>query len=226
MTMFKPIWRLFATCLSIVFHPLFLVTYGLLFLLVVNPYLFGAGNVSDRHLLIILVFISSFLIPVIAIILMRLLGMIDSLEIRDKQNRTGPFIITAILYLWLFINLKNQSDIPPVFNVCILGAVISLFVCFFINIFDKISIHSAGMGSMIAFALLVSMKYSYDGFVLDLPTGHSVALHLNHVIPGLLVLAGAVMSSRLYLKAHSISQVGVGFMVGFVSQIIAYQIII
>ena len=212
--------------LSFAFHPLFLVPYGLVFLLVVNPYLFGASQVMDRKMLIILVFISSTLIPTIAIILMRLLGMIDSIQIGDKQDRTGPFIITAILYLWLFINLKNQSEIPVAFNICMLGSIITLFFCFFINIFEKVSVHAAGMGAMIAFAIIVRLRFSYGVFIIDLPIIGAFKSHLNQIIPLMMILAGAVISSRLQLKAHTMKQVVIGFGVGFLGQIIAWKFLL
>ncbi len=217
--------RIAAHTLSILFHPLFLVSYSLIFLLLVNPYLFGASRWSDRTMLLILVFISSFLIPIIAIILMRMLGMVDSISIQARENRTGPFIITSILYLWLFINLKNQPDIPTAFVVCILGAVLSLFACFFVNIFKKLSVHAAGMGAMLVFAFIVRLNYSYGAFAVDIPGLGVQMLHLNFILPFLLLLAGAVMSSRLVLKVHTIGEVGLGFGVGTISQIIAFQVI-
>lgn len=222
----KTIQTLVAKLISFIFHPFFMLTYGLILLLTVNPYLFGASKVADQQLLIILVFISSFVIPMISILLMRGLGMIGSIHVPDRENRIGPYIVTGVLYLWLFINLKNHPDIPVAYNICVLGTLISLFTCFFINNFEKISIHAAAMGAMISYAIIVRLRFSYGDFFIDIPGLDPFKAHLNNVIPLLVVVAGLVISARLYLKAHSMREVTMGFIVGFLSQLIALKFLL
>ena len=41
--------RYAAQIISIIFHPLLVLTYMLILLLLVNPYLFGVNNLSDKE---------------------------------------------------------------------------------------------------------------------------------------------------------------------------------
>lgn len=102
-----------AQVISFVFHPLLILTYMLVLLLLVNPYLFGVNSVGDQasKLLIIQVFLYTFFIPAVSVLLFRALGLIKSLELRDRYDRIGPYILTGIFYLWLFYNLKNSGDV-------------------------------------------------------------------------------------------------------------------
>lgn len=218
--------RVISEGLSVIFHPLLMLTYGLLFLIGSNPYLFGSPYVSAQKELILLIFISSFLIPMIAMSLMKALGMVSSLRLPDREERIGPYIMVGIFYLWLFINVRNQSTIPLAYSVCVLGTVIGLFTGFFINLFDKISIHGIAMGAMVLFAFIVRYRFSYGDFILEWPGVFSIHSSLNYLLPLFVLFAGLVMSARIYLSAHQPKQVYLGFAVGALSMLIASRILL
>ena len=94
--------RFSAKVVSVVFHPLIIVTYSLVLLLVVNPYLFGVNHISEGGKILISVFGTTFLLPAVGVGMMKALGLISSLHMPDKQERIGPFILTGIFYLWIF----------------------------------------------------------------------------------------------------------------------------
>ena len=113
--------RFFAYFLSVLFHPLLMLTYMLLLLIVVNPYLFGGVHQNGGHSkLVLLIFLSSFVIPAFAVCIMKAPDMVDSLELKTKSERIGPYIITGILYMWLFQNLINNPDIPGAYKIFVL----------------------------------------------------------------------------------------------------------
>ena len=124
--------RYAAQIISVIFHPLLVLTYMLVLLLLVNPYLFGVNNLSDKESLkfVITVFFTSFLIPAFAIFMMWRLKLISSIQMRDKQDRTGPFIATGIFYLWVLRSVMADSNIPTAFLIAVLGTTIGLFACF------------------------------------------------------------------------------------------------
>ena len=159
--------------ISFVFHPLLILTYMLVLLILVNPYLFGVSSIweIDSQLLILRIFFSTFFIPAISVVLMRLLGLIESLEMRDRQERIGPYIITGVFYLWIFRNFLSNSQVPDAYTTFVLGATISLFLAFFINIFTKISAHAVGMGGLTGW--------------LSSPCFYSAMVHLLLIPPGL-----------------------------------------
>jgi len=218
--------RILAHFFSIVLHPLIILTYMLIILLLVNPYLFGVNTISDHTILILLIFFSTFFIPAVAVIMMRLLGLISSLRMEDPKERIGPYIATGIFYMWLFRNLLDNPDIPIAYKIFVLGATIGLFVAFFINNFSKISMHGVGMGGFLAMLIITSYWYSYGTFTINAGGLGIFQISTTFLIMLGIILTGIVSSSRLYLNAHSLSDITGGLFVGFVSQFLAVQFLI
>jgi hypothetical protein len=193
----------------------------LILLLLVNPYLFGVNSIKAQSLLILLIFLSTFLLPAISVSMMKALGMVDSFELKDKQERIGPYIITGIFYLWIFVNFKNNSQIPIAFTTFVLGSTIALFIAFFLNIFTKISAHAVGMGGLIGMVTILMILYDYHSFSFEIAYVGNIEMGLSTLLMMVIMLAGMVGSARLLLKAHVPSQVYAGYVVGFSSQFFA-----
>jgi hypothetical protein len=218
--------RPFALFFSIVGHPMLVPTYALLLLLFINPYAFGVSSPADARavLLLVYVFTTSALIPGIGIAVMKPLGFVKSLESPDRQERTGPYIVTGVFYLWLFKNLSTSGQAPPLYVICLLGATISLFSAFFINIFTKISAHATGMGGLVGMLLLTS--HVWPGMTLGIPAiGGTLQLSLTVAVGAMIVIAGLVGSARLVLKAHVPQDLWQGYAVGFASVWIANMVL-
>jgi len=208
---------------SLVFHPLFVLFYLLIATLIVNPYLFSVQDPKSRNILLISVFVITVVLPAVSILMMRFLGLLASLEMHDKMERVGPLIATSIFYLWLYVNIRSNSYLPTLFQVFVLGSTISLFLSFFINNFLKISLHAVGAGGLVV-AFILLHQYSYGS--VELPLGGSVVVVPTfYLIVFVILLAGCIGASRLYLDAHSKEQLYIGYLVGFVGQFFAYNII-
>jgi hypothetical protein len=212
---------------SAIFHPLLMLTYQMLMLLTVNPYLFGLNKVSDPDgiKLLLVVFAQSFLLPGAAVMMMKLLGLVGSLEMPERNERIGPFIATGIFYLWLFQNANNSSVFHTSFAACALGGLVGMFLAFVINIFWKISIHALGMGGWCGAVYLTMRYFSYGTFPCRLPFLGDVVVSMNLVLMLSIFIAGIVASSRLILKAHTYGQLLGGFALGFITQIVALRIL-
>ena len=215
--------KISAQILSVICHPLLMLTYMLGLLLVVNPYLFGINNASEGKLLMLRVFITSFVLPAFAIFLMYRLKLISSLTMNDKQQRIGPFIATGVFYLWVFISVFKDSNMPTAFLIAALGTTIGLFACFLINLFFKISLHATGAGGFVGMVLITMWLYSYGAFSIWLPFLGVCFVSINAVLLVSIVLAGAVGTARLVLGAHTSKELYAGFLLGLVSQYIALQ---
>lgn len=194
----------------------------LFILLVLNPYQFGSSGIIDSHLFILIFFISSVFIPLVAIGLMKPLGFINSFEMKERHERIGPYIITGLLYIWLFQNLINNPDVPRILSAAVLGACIGLFLSFFLNNFTKISIHCTGMGGLLAFCLLLIFLFDYGQFSIVIGSS-SFEIQTIFLFVIIVLISGLVGSARLILKAHNMQDVYGGFIVGFSSQIIAFN---
>ncbi len=209
--------------ISLLFHPLFVLIYLLLATLLINPYLFSVQDPKSRNILIFSVFMITVVLPLVSILMMRFLGLLTSLEMHDKMERVGPLIATGIFYLWLYVNIRSNSYLPTLYQVFVLGSTISLFVSFFINSFTKISLHTVGAGGLImAFVFLHQYGYGYAQFNLG---GSFFSISTIVILAVVIFIAGLIGACRMYLRAHNSDQLYMGYLVGFLGQLFAYNII-
>ncbi len=205
--------RTLAHFFSVVGHPIFVLTYILLLMMAISPYAFGVGSMFEKRgvLLISAVVVSTVFLPGVGISLMKALGMVQTWQLADKQERIGPFILSGVFYLWLFKNLYSGAQTPILYTAFVLGATISLFVCFFINNFSKISVHAAGMGGYVAMLLLLPFQWNEATEMVPV-----AGLYLSWpIVIGLgVLLAGAVGTARLALGAHTPAQLYRGYVAG------------
>lgn len=218
--------RSLAYIVSVVFHPLLILTYMLILLLQINPYLFGINDWSGNVRLILVVFFSTFFIPAFGILMMKSLGMIQSFEMRERQERIGPFILTGVFYTWMFRVFLDNSAIPIAYTTFVLGSVLGLFVCFVINTLYKISLHALGMGGLVGMVVITMWMFSDSVFTMLLPFWGLVQVSMNLVLMIVLFLAGLVGTSRLLLGAHRPMELYSGFLIGLITQFIALRILI
>lgn len=217
--------RFFAHFFSIAGHPLLIIPYGLVLLLLTNPYAFGVRHIGDPKAMILMisVFTTACLIPAAGIAMMRPLGLVSSLELPEKQDRIGPYIITGVFYLWLYKNLLGTGQAPAIFGVSVLGAVIALFLDFLINNFTKISAHATGMGGFVATVVLVAVRW--PDYRLGIPAfGGTVQIAMIWVLAAVILLAGLVGTARLALGAHTPADLYRGYGVGLVSILVAQYV--
>lgn len=196
------------------FHPLLVLTYVLLLMMSANPFAFGGEQRSV--LLLLSVFSTSFLIPALGVVLMKPLGLIKELQMRDKQERIGPYIVCGVFYLWLYKNFMGGT-VPELYAKFTLGACIALFLAFFVNIFSKISMYATGMGSLIA--MIMILAFAWPG---NAVTVGQIRLSLNLILAMVIVLAGVAGYFTMRNTDHEARDVWRGYQAGFVAVLIGY----
>ena len=186
-------------------------TWVLLVLLAINPFAFGVGGFDDRKVfpLILMIFFSTFLIPAAGILLLKPLGFIQTYQMETQKERHGPYIISAIFYLWVLKNVMTKGILPPLYTAFLLGATLGLLLAFFANIFFKISAHAIGMGGLVMAILFTAWRWGSAA----VPVG-VFSVSLNLVLWVAVAVAGLVGTARLVLKAHEPAQVYAGYFVG------------
>ena len=204
----------FASFISYLFHPLLFPSYGVLYLIAANPHLFAFYPLKAQLLWVIITFVFTFLCPVIWLVMMKRLELIDDYKMENSKDRIIPYIAVATFYMWMFKLFKPTTEATPYSNelisIMMLGASISIFIGFFINIFKKISLHAIGAGSLIGLTLCTIRLSDYD---------------LKFFFLFTVVLGGVIGTARLLLDSHDKEEIWMGYMTGFVGQFFSFVVI-
>ena len=188
-----------ATLLSTVFHPLLMPTYGIAIALYTSYMrIFG-----DRLLGIVIVgvLLTTCILPSLGIYILYKLGHISDFRLHERTERTIPYLINFACYVACYLYLY-RFGIPSWIIAFIAGAIVALIISLFINRYWKISAHMVAAGSMVTLVFLMSF-YSL------MLTPYILPLQIASVL-----VAGAIGSSRILLKRHTLGQVGAGFALG------------
>ncbi len=214
-----------AYLLSVIFHPLLIPTIMLFLLLLINPYLFNINDISEEagRFNLLLIFLYTFFIPAVSIIVLYFLGWISSPSIPDRQERIAPYLITGMLYLWVFYNFYREQQMPTAYVSFMLGTVIALFLAFFLNLFTKISAHTVGMGGLVGMVLITLLWFSYGAFTFQVRWLGTVEMSVSTLLLIVIFLAGLVGSARLLLNSHNLNDLFGGYLVGFIAQLVAFR---
>lgn len=193
--------RNFFKLVSAIAHPLFMPLACIYLGSQYDWYVRGLTDPSNMKLVYFVVALSTIIFPALNIILLKWNGVVNSLEMPTRKERYLPFLSTAFFFCLGYYMLR-KAELPNTLYSIFFGSIIGLVLIMLINFKWKISAHATG-----AFGLV----------------GTTVALfqvhHFGNVPLLCLVLAiGAlVLTSRLYLKAHTPAQVYAGAILGFVT---------
>lgn len=187
-----------------------MATYLACILLWLAPAAIGSFfNDKIKIWLLLVVFLTTFIIPAIGLIIMKLTSTIESFQLPSREERVVPFFFIAVFYCIAAYLMVSRLNISGTVNVIFISTASLVLVVSFITIFWKISIHSIGMSSVLGFLLALNDKMPYS---------ISVWLVIAWVF-----FTGFTLSSRMYLNVHRPSEVYAGTLLGFSS---SYLVII
>lgn len=187
-----------ARIISAVFHPLLMTTYLFLLLLYYLPVMLQP--IKPSMWIILLIFVTTFALPAVNFIMLRLTGSIRDLTMPQRSQRILPFIFVSVIYAFVTLMFYWKFPVP---NLLKLMSIVSALVIFatLVTFFYKISVHSLAMWG--AVGMLLPMNKVSEEATMLFPT----------VL--VIVVAGLVMSSRLALNAHYPREVMIGSVSGF-----------
>lgn len=189
--------RTFLKIISYVFQPLVMPTVGMILLMQIPR--FQIFNFQYRLIAIVGTFLFTGIFPAIPILMMMRKGQVKDLFISRREERTMPYLFSFLAYIFWVLFLWRTLQFPMEFVAIAIGVVVALILMVFINLKWKISAHAAGMGGFVGCILGVSYLIGINP--------------LGLIITSLLV-SGLVAISRIYLKAHTLSQTIGGFCLG------------
>lgn len=189
--------------ISVILHPIVIPTIGVLLFLSITP---NEIRKERQYLLISIVFFSTYIVPLISLIILKSLGFIKSFQVESIKERKIPLFIMLFVFYLLGKNLINIPDFKEL-GLLFFGTNISLALVYLLfSLQIKSSLHIMSLSSVLGFFLIYGNIYSIS------------TLPITIVI---IVLTGVLASSRLHLKAHNQKEIYLGFFIGLISQFIA-----
>ena len=186
---------------SLIFHPLLLSSYLMVIFYFYLPEIFNPVAVNSVPTLILATFITTFLIPVLSVAILKMTSKVSSLELTGREERILPFISITLFYgaaTYMFI---SKLMIAPPLSIMMITSTALIFLLLLITLKFKISIHATAIWGICGQIAALSVKLS--GLELIFPL----------VITAF--SAGLVSSSRLHLNFHSPKEIWVGSFLGF-----------
>ncbi|MGB0933808.1 MAG: hypothetical protein ACPGU5_05970 [Lishizhenia sp.] len=209
--------KVVAQIISIIFLPLLMPVYGLLitfYSFSIQKSAFMLDNLFEnpnKTSFLYLFIIFCFLAPALSLLMLKFNNSVSSLELNDRSERKTPITITAIYYfiLYFFLIYQDEGLVPKVLLATSLAGGLSSLFALLINVKTKISLHALGTGSLLGFILAYFETQTFFNF------------NFIYLIIGVGLLT---TWARLYLEKHNLKQIGLGYLVGLLTQIITIAI--
>jgi hypothetical protein len=198
---------------SYIFHPLLMPTYLFFLLSRVFPVALDPIQQSSHLLFISLIFIVTFLLPVLNLGIMKAFGSIRSFHLEERKERIVPFISIALVYVavTLVFFYKTRISLSDNFmKVMFVIDALAIVACI-ITFFYKVSVHSLSAWGMVAILVLLNKASEVN------------SLFYPAIIA--IILTGFIMSSRVSVGAHSLREVLWGGIAGLATGIISMFIL-
>lgn len=197
--------RIFLSIVSYLFHPLFIPIGGTIAYFLVTPKYtpleVQAGNILP-------IFILTIIIPIITYLILKNIGVVNSIFMPTTAERKYPVVIHIILLLMVIYKVLPNNYLTELYFYFV-GLLIAGFTCLlllFINF--KTSIRLAGVSGLLMYLINLSIHFE---------------INLVIAISIFTLLIGLVASSRLYLKAHTRPELLAGVLIGLVSQLLTIK---
>ncbi len=187
-----------AKYLSILFRPYYMPIVGFIALFTVTylsilPWIYKATVLG-------MVYAFTILFPRLCVFIYRKLNGWAPYQFRLREYRAIPYILFITSYM-VCLHIMNRVHLPHYMCGILVSALLIQTLCAIINVWWKISIHSAGAGGVIGALIAYSILFVFN------PIWYLCLL---------ILLAGAVGTARMLLRQHNLSQVVVGTILGVV----------
>jgi membrane-associated phospholipid phosphatase len=169
-------------------------------------------GIEQKWKLLYYYFFFCMLVPGLALLYLKGIGVVSTIEIDDRRERALPILIMfcsclGLYLLHIMMIPKDYAISKYVFSYPLAG-VIGTAAFFFQTIWKKVSLHAGGMGILSGF--LIAYAVEMQEFQM-------------WIILVAIVTSGMVMSARIYLGKHTLLEVAVGWFTGtFVTFVVNY----
>lgn len=185
-----------AKVLSVLFTPFYLPILGLLILFIFS-YL-SLLPLTYKLFLLLMFYLFTVFLPTALIRFYRRYQGWTLIELGSRERRAISYVISIFSYLLCYY-IMAATHVPHFMGSILIAALVIQVACAIINLFIKISTHTAAIGGVTGALLAFSVIFSFN------PVWWLCIV---------LLLAGMVGTSRMILRQHSLRQVVLGFLAG------------
>lgn len=185
-----------AKVLSVLFTPFYLPILGLLILFIFS-YL-SLLPLTYKLFLLLMFYLFTVFLPTALIRFYRRYQGWTLIELGSRERRAIPYVISIFSYLLCYY-IMAATHVPHFMGSILIAALVIQVACAIINLFIKISTHTAAIGGVTGALLPFSVIFSFN------PVWWLCIV---------LLLAGMVGTSRMILRQHSLRQVVLGYLAG------------
>lgn len=195
----------FLKAVSYIFHPLFVPFAGTVAYFMItpkySPFEMQSGNILP-------IFILTVIIPSICYFILKNMGLVRSFDLPTLRERKYPlYIHIGLLFMILYKVIPNNYTAELYYYF--VGLLASAMICLFLLFFKvKGSMHLMGMGSLLMFLISLSIHFE---------------VNITIALSALTFITGLVATSRLYLKAHSRTELFIGLCIGLITQLLTLK---
>lgn len=191
--------------ISYVLHPLIMPLLGVIFYFSKTPRFIPIEIVQAKVFSTVLLTV---ILPILVFFLLKTIRKVDSISLKSTNERKLPLFINAIIVTLILSRIFTYNEIPELFYFFI-GILASTITCFILVVFNiKASIHMLAASGFFMFAVAVGIHFK---------------ININGTIALMMILLGAIATSRLHLKAHTYPELIIGTLIGFIPQLIVLK---
>lgn len=130
---------------------------------------------------------------------------IDSIMVTDVSQRKIPLFVQILLFSTL-LYWSFREDYIIELHFFFIGSIISTAVALFLVFYKrKVSLHMLGMASLTVFCISCFIHFGIKNV---------------YFVSGLILCNGLVASSRFEMKAHTATELTLGYLIGMIPQLL------
>ncbi len=192
----------FLRSISYIFHPLLMPILGVIFYFSKSPRFIPVDIIRAK---LVSLFILTIVLPILLFFLLKTLGKVRSINLNTTKERILPLILNCVVIILVLQRILSPTQIIELYYFFV-GILISTITCLILAIAKfKASIHMIAVAGVFMFFVALSFHFS---------------ININGTLALMIIIIGAVATSRLHMQAHTYKELIMGFFVGLIPQIL------
>jgi hypothetical protein len=188
--------------ISYIFHPLLMPIIGVIFYFSKSPRFIPVDIMRAKLVSLLILTIA---LPILLFFLLKTLGRVKSINLESTNERIIPLVLNCIIIILILKRIITPTQIIELYYF-FLGILISTMTCLTLAVVKfKVSIHMIAVSGVFMFFLALSFHFS---------------ININGTLALMVIIIGAVATSRLHMKAHNYKELIIGFFVGLLPQLL------